>query len=107
MYQEEKRKLPVENEFNRNYERKIQFEIPEGYRIRNLDDLKMNIFYDENGTKSMGFSSDYLVEGSQISVFIKEYYKQLDYPVEDFDQFRKIINAAADFNKKVLIFEKV
>lgn len=107
MYQEEKRKLPVENEFNRNYERKIQFEIPEGYRIRNLDDLKMNIFYDENGTKSMGFSSDYLVEGSQISVFIKEYYKQLDYPVEDFDQFRKIINAAADFNKKVLILEKV
>jgi hypothetical protein len=28
------------------------------------------------------------------------------FPLERFDSFREIINAAADFNKKVLIFEK-
>ncbi len=106
MYQEEERKLPVENEFNRNYVRNIQFEIPKGYSVRNLDELKMNIFYEENGNKSMGFVSDYEVDGDQVNVSIKEYYKQLDYPLKDFDQFRRIINAAADFNKKVLIFEK-
>ena len=106
MYQEEERKLPVENEFNRNYERNIQFIIPEGYKVRNLDDLKMDIFHEENGEKSMGFYSDYKVDGDTVNVYIKEYYKQLIYPLEYFDQFRKIINAAADFNKKVLIFEK-
>ncbi len=106
MYQEEDRKLPVENEFNRNYERRIQFEIPKGYRVRNLDDLKMDIFHEENGVKSMGFNSDYMVDGNLVLVTVKEYYKQLDYPLEYFEQFRKIINAAADFNKKVLIFEK-
>ena len=74
--------------------------------MRNLDELKMNIFYEENGNKSMGFVSDYEVDGDQVNVSIKEYYKQLDYPLKDFDQFRRIINAAADFNKKVLIFEK-
>ena len=107
MYQEEDRKLPVENEYNRNYERKIQFEIPKGYAVRNLDELKMDIHYEENGERSMGFSSEYRVEGDQVFVYIHEYYKKLEYPVETFDQFRKIINAAADFNKKVLIFEKV
>ena len=106
MYQEEQRKLPVENEFNRNYDRKIQFVIPDGYKIRNLDDLKMEIFHEENGEKSMGFYSNYEIDGSTVNVFIKEYYKQLVYPLKYFDQFRKIINAAADFNKKVLIFEK-
>ncbi len=106
MYQEEERKLPVENEFNRNYERKIQFEIPEGFKVRNLDDLNMDISHGENGEKSMGFSSEYEIVDDKVNVYIKEYYKQLDYPLEDFDKFREIINAAADFNKKVLIFEK-
>ena len=107
MYQEEKRKLPVENEFNRNYERRIQFEIPEGFTVRNLDDLKAEIFLEENGEKSMGFISDYEIDGDLVNVFVREYYKKLDYPLEYFDQFRNIINAAADFNKKVLIFEKL
>ena len=106
MYQEEDRKLPVENEFNRNYERKIQIEIPKGYRVRNLDDLKMDIFHEENGEISMGFHSEYTVDGALVLVTVKEYYKKLDYPITYFEQFRKIINAAADFNKKVLIFEK-
>lgn len=107
MYQEEQRKLPVENEFNRRYVRNIQFEIPVGYQIRNLDDLKMDIYHEEDGEKSMGFYSDYELDGNKVHVHINEYYKQLNYPVELFNQFRKIINAAADFNKKVLIFESI
>lgn len=106
MYQDAERKLPVENEFNRNYERKIQFHIPEGFVVRNLDVLRTEIFHEENGERSMAFISDYEVEDDLVKVFVQEYYKKLDFPVENFDQFRKIINAAADFNKKVLIFEK-
>ena len=79
MYQEEERKLPVENEFNRIYTRNIQFEIPEGFTVRNLDDLKAEIFHEENGEKSMGFSSNYERDGNQVNVFVKEFYKQLDY----------------------------
>lgn len=105
MYQDEERKLPVQNEFNRNYDRNIQFKIPEGYSVRNLDDLNVDIFHQENGEKIMAFVSTYEVSDDLVTVSVKEYYKQLDFPLEDFDQFRKIINAAADFNKKVLIFE--
>lgn len=106
MYQEEERKLPVENEFNRNYERVIRFEIPDGYCVRNLEDLTMDISYKIDGEISMAFNSDYEIDGNYVNVHIEEFYKKLEYPLEDFDQFRKIINAAADFNKKVLIFEK-
>ncbi len=106
MYQLEERKLPVENEFNRNYSRTITFEIPEGYSVRNLDDLKIDISYEDDGQETMGFHSAYKQEGNTVTVKIEEYYKKLDYPIEKFDSFREIINAAADFNKKVLIFEK-
>jgi hypothetical protein len=34
------------------------------------------------------------------------FIKKLELPIDKFKEFREIINAAADFNKKVLIFEK-
>ena len=45
-------------------------------------------------------------DGKTVTVEIKEFYKKLILPLDEFDDFREIINAAADFNKKVLIFEK-
>jgi hypothetical protein len=107
MYQEEERKLPVENEFNRNYVRRISFEIPDGYQVRNLDDLNISLSHeDQNGNETMGFHSSYEREGNLVTVDIKEFYKKLILPLDKFSAFREIINAAADFNKKVLIFEK-
>jgi len=107
MYQEEERKLPVENEYNRNYVRHISFEIPNGYSVRNLDDLVIDLTYtDENGQPAMGFQSEYKMDGNTVIVEINEFYKKLELPIDKFKEFREIINAAADFNKKVLIFEK-
>lgn len=107
MYQQNERKLPVENEFNRNYQRTIRFELPKGYKVTNLEDLNLKLTYsEEDGQDAMGFQSSYEIKGNQVIVYIHEYYKKLDLPLEKFDQFRKVINAAADFNKKVLIFEK-
>lgn len=107
MYQEEERKLPVENEFNRNYVRQISFDIPDGYNIRNLEDLNKSLsFEDQNGQDAMGFQSGYEVNGNTVTVKIHEFYKKLVLPIDQFGAFREIINAAADFNKKVLVFEK-
>ena len=107
MYQEEERKLPVENEFNRKYDRTISFKIPDGYKVRNLDDLNMDLSYsEENGEVAMGFHSEYEIIGDKVVVNIVEYYKKLYFPIDKFNEFRDIINAAADFNKKVLVFEK-
>ncbi len=106
MYQKEVRKLEVENNFNRNYHREITFVIPEGYKITNIDALTMDIYSEENGERIINFTSKYEIVGSSVKVIIDEYYKKLVYPANEYENYRKVINAAADFNKITLFLEK-
>ncbi|WP_338792362.1 DUF3857 domain-containing protein [Bernardetia sp. MNP-M8] len=110
LYQEKERKLAVENGHNRIYKRKLTFEVPEGYKVKNIDDLKLNVVFDkpnqEGDKKNCGFISNYKQEGNTITVDIFEYYYEIYLPLEDFEDYRKVINAAADFNKIVLVLEK-
>ena len=43
---------------------KINFTIPEGYTVKNLDDLKMDIVYQDKGSNDDGFTAGYVVEGN-------------------------------------------
>jgi hypothetical protein len=106
MYQEEKRKLPVSNQFNKQYERKLIINIPVGYMVDNLDSLIMNIVYDKDGEKDMGFISTYELEKNQLIVMCKEYYNRVNYTVDEYSKFEKVINAAADFNKVAIVLKK-
>jgi hypothetical protein len=106
MYQEEERVLAVENDFNRKYYREISFKIPDGYKIPNLDDLNIDIFHEAAGKRTMAFTSRYEVKDGTVTIKVDEYYDQIWYPVEEYEHYRKVINAAADFNKIVLILEK-
>lgn len=105
MYQEEERKLNLESRFNRNYHREISFELPADYHVSNLEVLNMDIFHEDDGDRTMSFTSTYTVEGNTVKVVIDEYYKNIEVPLEDFESYRKVINAAADFNKIVLFLE--
>lgn len=106
MYQEKPRQLPVELSYAHTLNRKITVHIPEGYAVKNADDLKFNIAYTAGSNTTMGFVSSYTTEGDAITVSIAETYNELRYPLADFDNFKKVINAAADFNKVVLVLEK-
>ncbi|MGN6639380.1 MAG: DUF3857 domain-containing protein [Mucilaginibacter sp.] len=107
MYQEKPRQEPVDMGYGHVEERKIDFVIPAGYAISNLNDLKISqIYKDDKGELTMGFVSDYEVKGNILSVHIMEQYHRSSYPLAQFDQFRKIINASSDFNKVVLVLEK-
>jgi len=106
LYQEKERLLDVENEFNRLYDRNIKVKIPPGYRIKNLEDLKMYVAHEKDGEPVFLFKSDYQVEGNVVNVQIDEYYKIIDREIEYFEEFRTVINAAADFNKVTLVLEK-
>jgi len=44
--------------------------------------------------------------GIKILQKINEYYNTLFLPKSDYEDFKNVINAAADFNKVVLVFEK-
>lgn len=108
LYQEEERHTDIENSYNRLYDRTLTFTIPEGYIIKNLNDLKIEAVCKSDSTNQelFGFRSDFTVNGNQLKVTINEYYKQISLPKERFEDFRSVINAAADFNKVVLVLEK-
>ncbi|HEX4851549.1 MAG TPA: hypothetical protein VFV08_12115, partial [Puia sp.] len=106
MYQEKPRMTPVNMEYPHIESRKIQLTIPEGYTIKNLNDLKMEQVYKENGERTMGFTSNYEQKGNTVTVTILEDYRKTYYPVSQFEEFKKIINASSDFNKVVLVLEK-
>ncbi|HTJ10781.1 MAG TPA: DUF3857 domain-containing protein [Dinghuibacter sp.] len=101
MYQERPRQLPAEMPFPHKEYRTITLHLPEGYTAKNLKDLNMDVSYPD-----MGFTSSYTQTGSDVTVAIHESYRTLRYPLEAFDNFKKVINASADFNKVVLVLEK-
>lgn len=100
MYHDDERTLPVVSDFNRRYERTIRIVLPEGYTIANAEDLNINV-KDANG--QMAFISTYRMEDNTLVVNIEEYYRQLVIPVAQYEQYRKVINTAADFNKITLV----
>lgn len=106
-YKTEKRILNVEDYYTRHYYRLIKFNIPEGYKVTNLDDLIIDKTY-KNKEKNdiMVFKSSYKVDNNEVEVLIEEYYSKIFHPVEMYEDYRRVINAAADFNKVVLVFTK-
>jgi hypothetical protein len=106
MYQEKPRQLPIELDYPHVLDRKISFEIPSGYSVKNLKDLNFDISFKKGENISMGFLSSYTVDGNTVTVTVSEIYRDLKYPITEFENFKKVINAAADFNKVVLVLEK-
>ncbi len=106
MYQEKPRQLPVELQYPHVLDRVIRFTVPEGYSIKNPNDLNMNIEIKEGNDVVLGFKSSYTLNGNALTVNVNETYKLLKYPMSQFETFKRVINAAADFNKIVLVLEK-
>ena len=106
MYQETKRRLPVDSDFRKVYHREINFEIPEGYSVSNLEAIDINNeASDENGVYA-SFKSSYKMDGNTLKIVCDERYDKIHYELEEYEDFRNIINSAADFNKIVLILEE-
>ena len=106
MYDENERKTPVELEYPHALVRTITLNIPAGYEIKNLKDLDFNIIHKENGKVTMGFVTSYEVKQGELKIIIKEDYDAITYPITLYPTFKRVINAAADFNKVILVLEK-
>jgi hypothetical protein len=107
LYQKEERQFDVENDHNRRYLRTIRFEVPAGYLVRNLNDLNVDVKAGtEAGQPVFNFTSSYTQQGQLVTVTIAENYRQLHWPKSDFEAFRAVVNAAANFNKVVLVLDK-
>jgi hypothetical protein len=107
MYQESKRNLPVDMGYRKFYHREIKLTIPEGYKIGNLDDLNLNKTASDDNQIYAGFVSTYTINGNELNVTVDEYYHKVHFTVEEFEEYRAVINSAADFNKIVLYLERI
>lgn len=106
MYQEKRRLFPMQLAYPHTLERHIDFSIPDGYTVRNLNDLNIRKVYTDQGDTTMGFTSSYTVEGNLVKVHVMEEYRRVFYPLSEYEHFREVINASADFNKIVLVLNK-
>lgn len=105
-YQENKRTLPVEIDYPHLYTRNIKILLPKGATIKNLDKFIMNYKTEINGKSEAAFISKYTKKGDEILVENTEFYNIINYPLEKFDDYKAVINAAADFNKIVIVVTK-
>ncbi|MFW5851891.1 MAG: hypothetical protein ACOCWB_06690, partial [Bacteroidota bacterium] len=82
--------------------------IPEGYTINNLDDIVIDKkVIEKDGTVSTQFVSYYTQEGQTVTIISDEYYDKISYPIEQYEIFKEVVNAAADFNKVIFVLEKI
>ncbi|WP_425076196.1 DUF3857 domain-containing protein [Psychroserpens sp. S379A] len=106
LYQEKERTLPVESEFQRSYTRTIKVTIPEGYTIANLDDINIsNAYLNSKNVKLMSFDSSYILKGNTLTIVADEHYRMNRVNTDIYEEYRAVINSAADFNKITLILE--
>jgi hypothetical protein len=106
LYQTGPRKLPIAITQLHSYYRRLELEIPAGYKAADFSALKMNVLMLNNGRESCYFKSDAVLLGNKLIVTSEEKYTETYYPKERFEEFRQVINAAADFNKRTVLLVK-
>ena len=106
MYQEKQRQFDLEIPNPHQYTRTITMTIPDNYKVSNVDKLNMNVNSDYNGKEACKFISSYKLTGQQLEVKVFEIYRNSFTPITEYESYRKVINAAADFNKIVIVLEK-
>ncbi len=105
--QKEARTQPVDLAYLRHFHRVITVEIPKGYKVKNLQDLNIAVYDTDNpSTAKAGFISTAKEENNKVIIECSEYYKKFHYPVDEFVNYQKVVNAAADFNDIRLYFSK-
>lgn len=107
MYQKNERQHPINMEYPIYYKRTMKIEIPQGYQVNGLEDIKIDKSVEMDGKIVNRFISNYTIQNNILTVSADEYYEQTQLPKEKFETFRDVINAAADFNKVTLVFEKM
>ncbi len=105
-YQENKRVLPVAIDYPHYYTRTIKILLPKGVTIKNLEKFIMDYKTQINGKTEAAFVSKYNKENDEITIENIEFYNIMDYPLDKFEDYKAVINAAADFNKIVIILSK-
>lgn len=104
LYQETKRVNPIQMQYPNRYNYEIIVTIPDGYSVEGLESLIIKKeLLDEKGNQKCKFESNYTLKGNTLTIIIEEFYKEYEYDISEYEGFRKVINAASDFNKAAIL----
>lgn len=106
LYQENKRMLPVEIDYPHSYSRTIKILLPKGVTVKNLEKFVMDYKTQIDNKTEAAFNSKFSKKESEIIIESNEYYNIINFPLDKFNDYKAVINAAADFNKIVIILNK-
>lgn len=107
LYQENKRVLPVEIDHPHSYIRTIKIKLPTGMKAKNLEKFVMDFKTQIANKTEAGFVSNFSEKNGEITVTNTEFYNIVNFPLEHFADYKDVINAAADFNKIVIILSAI
>lgn len=109
LYDQKDRVLPVDLDYAHTNSYSVTVNIPEGYKVVDVASLNTNVeqIDRDNGNTIAYFRSNYNLQGSKLVVSVTESYPKIHYSVRDYGEFRKIMNASADFNKGIVVLEKL
>ncbi|GJM62793.1 DUF3857 domain-containing protein [Persicobacter diffluens] len=103
LYEDKERITDVTTRHPRVYRHEISLEIPKGYNCKGLDQLECEHLIEEDGKLLMRYISHSTIQDGVLKIVIEEEYHQAEMDKSQYDNYRKCVNAAADFNKAVLI----
>ena len=104
LFEEEKRTNPIEINFANEYIYNIEVNIPTGYSIHDFSDLVKNIKYiSVDGKIAARFNSNVKIMDSKLIIEISEFYDDLKYEKSRYNEFRDVINTAAEFYNSNLV----
>jgi hypothetical protein len=106
LYQEKERQHDIEFHSISNYHHEITLNIPEGYSIEGLENINIHNKVILDGEDVMYFISDYSQTDNTIKISVDEIYSVIELPKSYYNDFRKVVNSAADFNKLTLVLTK-
>jgi hypothetical protein len=107
LYEEIDRFHPIEITYSNQYDYRIVVKIPKGYIIEGLEGLIFNKNYISlMGNKICKFESNYEINDNELVISIQEFYKNLRYQKNRYNEFRDVINSASDFHNTSIKFIK-
>lgn len=106
LYQEGTRKTPVEIDYPHAYKRNVKIILPENVTVKNLEKFDLSFETKINDKVEAAFYSKHSKNGNIINVENTEFYNITKYPIDKFQSYKDVINAAADFNKVIIILSK-
>lgn len=107
LFKEVERVNPIEINFPNEYFYEIEFLIPKGYKVLTIDNLiKDRKYISVDGNVTAQFKSSANIVNNKLTIKISEYYKSFKYEKNRYNEFRDVINTAAEFYESNIELEK-